>query len=70
MTSVNMIFFIGGPQLGEFEAGVAARAFGPRFSVTSGGVACVVAAIATAIAVPSLRRLTSRDYGVDSGARS
>ncbi|HEY2748451.1 MAG TPA: MFS transporter [Polyangia bacterium] len=63
MTSVNMIFFIGGPQLGEFEAGVVARAAGPRFSVTSGGIACVVAALATMLAVPSLRKLTSRDYG-------
>ena len=70
MTSVNMIFFIGGPQLGEFEAGVVARAAGPRFSVSSGGVACVLAAIVTALAVPSLRKLTSHDYGIDSGARS
>ena len=70
MTSVNMIFFIGGPQLGEFEAGVVARAVGPRFSVSSGGVACVVAALVAALAVPSLRRLTSADYGIDSGARS
>lgn len=70
MTSVNMIFFIGGPQLGEFEAGVVARAVGPRFSVSSGGVACVVAALVAALAVPSLRRLTSSDYGIDSGARS
>jgi MFS family permease len=62
MTSVNMIFFIGGPQLGEFEAGVVARAAGPRFSVTSGGIACVIAALATMLAVPSLRKLTSRDY--------
>jgi MFS family permease len=67
MTSVNMIFFIGGPQLGEFEAGVVARAVGPRFSVASGGVACVVAAIATALLLPSLRRLTASDYGIDSG---
>ena len=70
MTSVNMIFFIGGPQLGEFEAGVVARAAGPRFSVSSGGLACVVAAIVTALAVPSLRKLTSKDYGIDSVARS
>jgi len=70
MTSVNMIFFIGGPQLGEFEAGVVARAAGPRFSVSSGGIACVIAALVTALAVPSLRRLTSRDYGIDSVARS
>lgn len=70
MTAVNMIFFIGGPQLGEFEAGVVARAAGPRFSVASGGVACVVAAIATAVFLPSLRKLTASDYGIDSGARS
>jgi hypothetical protein len=70
MTSVNMIFFIGGPQLGEFEAGVLARAVGPRFSVASGGFACVAAAVVTALALPSLRKLTASDYGIDSGARS
>ena len=70
MTSVNMIFFIGGPQLGEFEAGVVARVAGPRFSVSSGGVACVLAAVVTALAVPSLRKLTAKDYGIDSVARS
>jgi MFS family permease len=70
MTSVNMIFFIGGPQLGEFEAGVVARAVGPRFSVISGGLACVVAAVVTAVFLPSLRRLTASDYGMDSGPRS
>jgi hypothetical protein len=67
MTSLNMIFFIGGPQLGEFEAGVVAKGFGARFSVASGGVACIVAVALMALAVPSLRGLR---YGVDSGARS
>jgi MFS family permease len=62
MTSVNMIFFVGGPQLGEFEAGVVARLWGPRVSVSSGGILCVVAAIVIALALPSLRRLTSDDY--------
>src|SRR5207253_544456 len=33
MTSVNMMFFIGGPQLGEVEAGVVAKLAGVRFSV-------------------------------------
>ena len=28
MTSVNMIFFMGGPQLGELEAGLVASAWG------------------------------------------
>jgi MFS family permease len=70
MTSVNMMFFIGGPQLGEFEAGALAAVTSARFSVASGGIACVAAAIAVALALPSLRRLTSADYGIDSGARS
>ncbi|MCA1619219.1 MAG: MFS transporter [Acidobacteria bacterium] len=33
MTSVNMIFFMGGPQLGELEAGLLAAAMGAPFSV-------------------------------------
>ena len=55
MTSVNMMFFLGGPQLGEVEAGVVAKLAGVRFSVWSGGALCVLAAIAAAAVVPSLR---------------
>jgi MFS family permease len=62
MTSVNMMFFIGGPQLGEAEAGVVARFCGPRIAVSSGGLACVAAAAVAALALPSLRRFTSADY--------
>jgi MFS family permease len=40
MLSVNMIFFAGGPQLGEMEAGVVARFAGVRASIISGGIAC------------------------------
>lgn len=43
MTSVNMIFFMGGPQLGEFEAGLVAAAAGAPFSVVLGGVCCLAA---------------------------
>ncbi|HSN91620.1 MAG TPA: MFS transporter [Anaeromyxobacteraceae bacterium] len=56
LSSINMIFFMGGPQLGEVEAGLVARAFGPRISVGSGGILCVVAAAVTALVAPSLRR--------------
>jgi MFS family permease len=55
MTSINMIFFMGGPQLGEVEAGAVARAFSPRISVASGGLLCALAVGAVALAVPSLR---------------
>ncbi len=41
MQSVNMIFFAGGPQFGEVEAGVVARVAGAPFSVITGGFACV-----------------------------
>lgn len=42
MTSVNMIFFMGGPQLGELEAGLLAAAVGAPLSVVLGGVGCLV----------------------------
>jgi fucose permease len=38
MTSVNMMFFMGGPQLGELEAGVVAAAFGAPFAIVIGGL--------------------------------
>jgi MFS family permease len=41
-TAVNMLFFSGGPQLGEIEAGIAARLLGVPLSVAVGGVACSV----------------------------
>jgi MFS family permease len=63
MTSVNMIFFIGGPQLGEVEGGLAARYFGVRSSIVSGGVVCIAAAALFASVWPDLRRWV---YGIDS----
>jgi hypothetical protein len=48
MTSVNMIFFMGGPQLGELEAGLLASAAGAPASVVIGGIGCVLAVLFTA----------------------
>ena len=42
MTSVSQIFFQGGPQLGEIEAGVVAQFFGAPFAVISGGIGSIV----------------------------
>jgi MFS family permease len=56
MTSVNMIFFIGGPQLGEVEAGMVAKAIGAPGSVITGGVACAALAGIIALIAPKLRR--------------
>jgi MFS family permease len=56
MTGVNMVFFMGGPQLGELEAGLVARLLGVRASVVLGGVLCVLAAGVFALVTPWLRR--------------
>ena len=55
MTGVNMVFFMGGPQLGELEAGWVAQAWGAPFSVVSGGLACVLATAWVAWRTPALR---------------
>ena len=43
MVSINQIFFMGGPQLGEIEAGLVAQFFGAPFAIVSGGVGCMIA---------------------------
>jgi len=45
MTSVNQIFFQGGPQLGEMEAGTVAQFFGAPFAVISGGIGCILGTV-------------------------
>ena len=56
MTGVNMVFFMGGPQLGELEAGAVANWFGAPFSVITGGIGCLVATAWVAATTPALRR--------------
>ena len=56
MTSVNQIFFMGGPQLGEIEAGVVAQLFGAPLAVVSGGIGCLVAVGWISQRWPLLRR--------------
>jgi MFS family permease len=43
MTSINQIFFMGGPQLGEMEAGLVAQLFGAPIAVITGGIGCILA---------------------------
>jgi MFS family permease len=56
MTGVNMVFFLGGPQLGELEAGAVANWFGASFSVITGGIGCLIATAWVAASTPALRR--------------
>ncbi len=42
MTSINQIFFMGGPQLGEIEAGTVAQFFGVPIAIISGGIGAIL----------------------------
>ncbi len=61
MTSVNMIFFMGGPQLGELEAGLIAALFSAPVSVVTGGIGCLIAVAVTAWKAPALRKFDEED---------
>lgn len=64
MVAAMRIFFQGGPQLGEIEAGYLAAAVGGPVSVIVGGVGTVLITLVVAAAIPALRKFTGRDLAV------
>ncbi len=68
MTSVNMMFFMGGPQLGEFEAGLVANLWGATFAVVSGAFGCLAATGWVAWRTPALRAYRREATGVEATA--
>ena len=56
MTSINMMFFMGGPQLGELEAGVVAGFIGAPLSVVVGGIGSLLTAALAAVKSKSLMK--------------
>jgi MFS family permease len=59
MTSINMMFFMGGPQFGEVEAGVVAALFGAPLSVVTGGIGSLLSALIAMVKGRSLRNYES-----------
>jgi hypothetical protein len=55
MTSINMIFYTGGPRLGEVEAGLVAGLLGAPLSTVIGGLGTIIAVIIMARGIPALR---------------
>lgn len=55
LTAVFISVVRGGPRLGEFESGVAARVGGLQFAAVSGGLACIVWIAVVAWRYPELR---------------
>jgi hypothetical protein len=61
MTSINMMFFMGGPQLGELEAGLIAALIGAPLSVVVGGFGSTIAAGLAALKSKSLMKFEIAD---------
>jgi MFS family permease len=55
MVGISMLFFMGGPQLGEFESGVVAQWLGAGLAVVAGGIASLVSTGLIAWRSPALR---------------
>jgi len=66
MTSINQIFFMGGPQFGEVEAGVVAQFFGAPLAIISGGIGCILATIWIMRRWPQLRTYNGDEPVLDS----
>jgi MFS family permease len=61
MVSINQIFFMGGPQLGEIEAGLVAQAFGTPWAIITGGLGCILAVVWIGRKWPVLPRYSGED---------
>ena len=60
LAGIELISYTSGPTLGNFEAGAVAAAFGVTASILSGGVLCVVGAVACALLLPHFRGYDAR----------
>jgi MFS family permease len=69
MSSVFSLVVTGGPRLGDIESGAVAGAAGVRFSVVSGGVACLLGVAAIVLTFPALARYDTADWIDRAGAQ-
>lgn len=54
MVSINMMFYLGGPQLGEVESGLMASLIGTPYTVVIGGIATIIATVFFTLRIPEL----------------
>jgi len=66
LPSGRQAFYPRPARLGDFEAGAVAAVAGPRFSVLSGGLRCMLAIGLLALAVPAFRQWTLPPRDVSS----
>ncbi|HEY9526488.1 MAG TPA: MFS transporter [Anaerolineales bacterium] len=65
MTSINQIFFMGGPQLGEIEAGAVAQFFGVPFAIITGGIGTILGVWVIVAIWPALPRYSGEEPTAD-----
>jgi len=63
MSAVFMLVVAGGPRLGDVEAGAVAAVGGVRFSVVSGGLACLAGVALFVVLFPALARYDAAEHG-------
>jgi MFS family permease len=59
MAGIELLSYAAGPPAGQLRSGAVAALTSVRFSLTSGGLACVAAVAAVAAALPALRHYTA-----------
>jgi MFS family permease len=69
LTGVYFTVVVGGPYLGDMEAGTVASAWTPQISVVSGGVLCLLALGAATIAFPAVWAYNALHADVHGDAR-
>jgi MFS family permease len=65
VTGIEFTQVAAAPTLGNLEAGVVASATSLRFSIVSGGIACVAGCVALGLAIPQLLRYDAHRRDVD-----
>ena len=65
LSALHIAVVTGGPRLGDAEAGAVAALAGTRFSVVSGGLACIVGVVLVGWLLPEFTRYRSDDVVAD-----
>jgi hypothetical protein len=65
MAGIELLSYAAGPPAGQVRSGAVASVAGARFSLASGGLACVIAVAGVCAALPAFRRYRS---GVEAQA--
>lgn len=59
MAGIELLSYAAGPPAGQLRSGAVAAVTTPRFSLSSGGLACVATVAAVCVLLPSFRRYTA-----------